>query len=362
MNLVEQKINLLAGICLIFLGVGCKTVGEMAYGSKLHEAAALGNLDRLKILSQKNNFDVNARNKQGKTPLHWSAMRQDSSSLIIFLLDKGADINAFDNTEHTPLHYAVIMNNAEAALTLINEGAEVNTRAFGDKTPLHASQLESITKALIANGADVTARTSRRGLIEYEPYKEKGMHKSLYKSMNDQSEKRLEMERYTLGSTPLHLAAMNGRLEIVADLLENGANISEKTIMGNTPLHMAYFNRDNGRIIEFLTTAGADKTIVNQKNEDPVEAGASYQETVAMYIKATKDVTAAAEAAAAQAAALSQAFAAAGASLNSINTSLTQSTSSSSSGTQKLDQSAFKTQQRLENYHSGRIFEESWRR
>lgn len=52
-------------------------------------------------------------------------------------------------------------------------------------------------------------------------------------------------------STPLHLAATGGDLEIVKMLLEHDANIEAKNALQETPLHRAaHFNRVD--IVDFL--------------------------------------------------------------------------------------------------------------
>lgn len=40
-------------------------------------------------------------------------------------------------------------------------------------------------------------------------------------------------------ATPLHEAALHGRIEIVRVLIENGANITQHDFFGSTPIHCA---------------------------------------------------------------------------------------------------------------------------
>ena len=66
------------------------------------------------------------------------------------------------------------------------------------------------------------------------------------------------------GRTPLHFAAENNdNPKIIAALLNAGANIHEKDKNGQTPLHFAAENNDNPKIIAALLNAGAS---VNEKN------------------------------------------------------------------------------------------------
>jgi ankyrin repeat protein len=50
--------------------------------------------------------DVNARSKQGRTPLLVAAKRDDGSALLRLLLSKGADPNARDERGNTVLMMA----------------------------------------------------------------------------------------------------------------------------------------------------------------------------------------------------------------------------------------------------------------
>ena len=54
--------------------------------------------------------DVNATDKDGKTPLHIAAFFR-SDRVVVCLMSLGANINATDNQGHTPLYEAVLSVN-----------------------------------------------------------------------------------------------------------------------------------------------------------------------------------------------------------------------------------------------------------
>ena len=75
-------------------------------------------------------------------------------------------------------------------------------------------------------------------------------------------------------ATALYLAAENGRLEIVEDLIKAGADVDIAAEDGFTPLHVAA-SMDRLEIVEALIEAGAD---VNKTTEDgftPLHVAAS---------------------------------------------------------------------------------------
>ena len=52
-----------------------------------------------------NGADVNAKDNEGKTPLHWIIARHGSYDMVKVLITNGADVNAEDNEGKTPLYY-----------------------------------------------------------------------------------------------------------------------------------------------------------------------------------------------------------------------------------------------------------------
>ena len=72
----------------------------------LLKAAIDGNIEAVKLLIA-NGADVNARDKDGETPLHKASSRGEKE-IIELLIAKGADVNAKDNSSHewTPIAVA----------------------------------------------------------------------------------------------------------------------------------------------------------------------------------------------------------------------------------------------------------------
>ena len=74
----------------------------------------------------------------------------------------------------------------------------------------------------------------------------------------------IELKCTGCGSTALGHAAKHGHNEIAELLIENGADVSAKSLKGLTPLHYAAAN-GHKEIAELLIAKGAD---VNAKSED----------------------------------------------------------------------------------------------
>ena len=108
----------------------------------IYDAAYEGNIETVKQHLAAGT-DVNAKDKDGWTPLH-NAAYKGHKEIALLVIAKGADVNATDGDGDTPLHLAG--NNTatkEIAELLIAKGADVNAmnlsppgREIGGMTPL----------------------------------------------------------------------------------------------------------------------------------------------------------------------------------------------------------------------------------
>jgi ankyrin repeat protein len=258
-------------------------------------AAVFALLERLEI-------EVDARMRDGWTPLHCAA----NIGVEIFvesLLSQGADIQAVQNESFTPLHLAARRGHEEAVRVLLVNGANSDAACSCHSiTPLHlaaqageqaiiwlllenganieATSVSSITpllaaaksandigliRVLLSHGADASAANSEGFTALHYAVENNDAHllQFLLEHFIQHSLHGLDFpDQY--GKTPLHSAAEYGYSALVALLADHGADTEAKNDRGGTPLWMAA-ESGHADIVEVLVLRGAD---IDAPNKD----------------------------------------------------------------------------------------------
>ena len=171
-------------------------------------AADEGNIEAVKYHIDAG-ADVNAKDEEGATPLHYAATKEITELLIA----NGADVNAKDDDGWTPLYFGVAVGDKESVELLIGKGADVNAKEVDGWTPLFFAAGEGhkeVVELLIAEGANVNAKDDNEW-------------------------------------TPLHNAAWEGHKEVVELLIAEGVDVNaiiqSGSFEGMTPLDRAIKNK-----------------------------------------------------------------------------------------------------------------------
>ena len=101
----------------------------------MHEAMHYKSIQHTEIIKLliANGADVNAKNKDERTPLHDATSKERAEQLVT----NGADVNAKDMFGKTPLHYAARSGQKEIVELLIAKGADMNVKDVSFfRTPL----------------------------------------------------------------------------------------------------------------------------------------------------------------------------------------------------------------------------------
>jgi ankyrin repeat protein len=207
-----------------------KVAGSGHGWALIHACAEHGRDMAIQLLLSKDPNNLDAQDKQGKTPtpLIVSAMYGHNSTVKL-LLDKGADINA-TYEGHTALIEATLCDNRSTVELLLDRGANAEAKDKNGNTALKiatVNEFAGIVQLLLKRKADIEVVDNN-------------------------------------GNTPLISAARRNLAEMVVLLVGNGANVWAKDRNGSTAL-------DLHRVNERVRTVGTHATSISMLLEREME-------------------------------------------------------------------------------------------
>lgn len=179
-----------------------------------------------------NNANVNAKDREQRTALHW-AVNSNNSDIVKLLLNYSAEIDAADNNHQTPLFWASTYGHEEIVKVLLTGGADMDARDSFGKSPLHAAASKNhleVAKLLLINSANVNA-----------------------------------LNRYKC--SPLYFAAEDGYPNMITLLVEHGANLNQADERGRTPLFMSCY-KGHLKAVEQLLNLSDVQIALKVRNSD----------------------------------------------------------------------------------------------
>ena len=224
--------------------------------NRLVEAAKSGNGEALRALLSAH-ADVNQRQADGATALHWAAHRDELDHAAL-LIESGADVKASNDLGVQPLWLACINGSAPMVRVLLGAGADPNAAPASGETPLmHAARSGSVdaVKLLLLHGAEVNAKTpveEQTALMWALAEKHTEVSRTLIEHGAEIS------ARSKFGFTPLLFAARAGDLDGARALLAAGVDPNETassgesalvvaTVRGHVPFALCSLNRERTR-------------------------------------------------------------------------------------------------------------------
>ena len=219
--------------------------------------------------------NANAKHREDEITAVMQASRKGHRDIVQLLCERGADVNTKDKEGNTALHYAAQHGHVEVVKLLLKEGANIEAIGgrFGDTALMDAagSGQNSVAVILLQAGA-IVSKTSYKGATALARAAGNG-HEGMAKILLD-SGAALETGDDN-GLTPLSVAAYRDKVEMVKMLLTAGAECETRDLSGVTPL-MKAADMGNRANMEFLLEAGAN-----------IDARDDRGKTAAMWILAT---------------------------------------------------------------------------
>ena len=121
----------------------------------IHMAAQGNNPNIIIFFKEKYKFNINKKDNNGNTPLHWACYSNAENS-IDFLLSFVSDVNVKNNNGQTPLHICVLTENIRNIRKILKKGGDIyeedNLKRNSLKLAMECTGSKSlVTKELIEN-------------------------------------------------------------------------------------------------------------------------------------------------------------------------------------------------------------------
>ncbi|XP_058838842.1 transient receptor potential cation channel subfamily A member 1 isoform X3 [Topomyia yanbarensis] len=285
-----------------------------------HQAAARNRVNILSFIHD-HGGDLNAQDISGNTPLH-VAVENDSLDALEFLLKIPVATNILNEKKLAPVHLATELNKVKGLLMMGKYRDTINIQQGGEhgRTALHLAAIydnEECARILISDFGACPRRPCNNGYypiheaaknassktmeVFFQWGESKGCTReemiSFYDSEGNvplhsavhggdikavelclKSGAKISTQQHDL-STPVHLAAAQGAIEIVKLMFlmqpqEKRSSMYCTDIQKMTPLHCAAMF-DHPEIVDYLVQEGADINALDKENRSPLLLSAS---------------------------------------------------------------------------------------
>ena len=256
------------------------------------ETIASGERDKAIVMLEADPTLINARHRDGWTPLHAACAALDQS-MVAWLIDRGAAVNARGESDRTPLDIAVELQRVPGrfdsgrmariafylarrrfrsiARLLRKHGAELSPAsavALGDTNWLRACH----ARANLANAVSYGTLDQATGLLTLAVLHDRPDILALLLSLGLDPNERIRLENvdneiYSAGA-PLQHCATTGKLEMAKVLLQAGADPNVRVYASSSSMGRAYLS-GNAAMIELLRSYGGvvDAVMISIRGE-----------------------------------------------------------------------------------------------
>uniref|UniRef100_A0A3Q3JVZ3 CCDC144C-like coiled-coil domain-containing protein n=1 Tax=Monopterus albus TaxID=43700 RepID=A0A3Q3JVZ3_MONAL len=205
---------------------------------KIHKAASVGDLAKLKQLAKKN--DINQRDKENRTALH-IACASGHAEIVQFLVECKAELNLYDNQNRSALMKGVQGQHERCVSILLENHAAPNLTDINGNTALHlAANIPSISTAflLLGHGAEINAQNKEGFSPLIVAVREDHIDMAEFLLQEGANVDCMDQDQ----KSPLMIAAGSGQIGMLRLLLKFDADITLKDTSGRSADDYAVMN------------------------------------------------------------------------------------------------------------------------
>lgn len=208
--------------------------------SDLVRVTQFGKFEECRQYLESNLFDVNQRDPEDVTLLHWAAIN-NHAHIVDYFLSKGAEINSVGgDLKSTPLQWATRQGHLSMVVLLLKRGADYNLFDGEGCNALHlAAQFghTSIVAYLVAKGMNIDAPDANgMTALMWSAYRVSKIDPTKLLLTLGASHK---ISDYNHKNTALHWAISAKNLTSIRLLLDAGADVEALNAANESPIDMA---------------------------------------------------------------------------------------------------------------------------
>lgn len=245
--------------------------------SALHLAAEHGYLQVCDALITNKAF-INSKSRVGRTALHLAAMNGYTELVKFLIRDHNAVVDILTLRKQTPLHLAAASGQMNVCKLLLELGANIDATDDVGQKPIHVAaqnNYSEVAKLFLQQHPNLVMATSKDGNTCAHIAAMQGSVKVIEELMKFDRNGVISTRNKLTDSTPLQLAAEGGHADVVKVLVRAGASCTDENKSGFTAVHMAAKN-GHGQVLEVMRSTNSLRVSSKKLGLTPLHVAAYY--------------------------------------------------------------------------------------
>ncbi|ODM88846.1 Ankyrin-3 [Orchesella cincta] len=234
--------------------------------SGLHLAAENGYQEICGILLEHRAF-INAKSRVGLTALHLAATKGFTRLCLFLIQTHGAAVDALTLKKQTPLHLAAESGQLEVCRLLMGLRASPDATDDKGQKPIHLAAQNNhadVIKLFLKHSSALVNSFTKDGSTCAHLAAMQGSVAVLEELMKFDKQGVINARNRSTDATALQLAAEGGHADLVNSLLQAGASASDENRLGYTAAHLAAKN-GHSNVLEALRNAQEDSINITSR-------------------------------------------------------------------------------------------------